>query len=114
MASGHQYVSVAHSCREFSNGCTPLQASLLENNEDDEDRRPLLKSNDSHTYGIISPVSAQGEEEVMEGTRGRYTPVGKSFEKTEALPQKNVWQLPHKDYDVSDHLGVDNIIFRFL
>lgn len=81
----------------------------------EDEERPLLMSNDSVSYGIISSHEEESDEENVPGGRytpvgrqsrsdpsgGRYTPVGKSFSKSKDLRPKPVWQLPHKDYDVS-------------
>ena len=99
----------------------PLQATLPEDESltvDASENLPLLMSTDSASYGILSPNSSRGvddtDDEGIPGGRytpdrrdkgdssgGRYTPVGKSFSKTVDLKPKPVWQLPHKDYDVS-------------
>lgn len=74
---------------------------------------PLLKSTDSVSYGIISPSP---EDDTDDGgddvSRGCYTPgpVGHSFSKSADLKPKPVWQLPHKDYDVSFGLRERNLV----
>ena len=93
-----------------------LQATLP---GDQDEAAPLIHSNgkDSGTYGSHSAfeddLSAKfeeddepdGDDEVMR--KGRYTPVSNSFNKTSDKVPKRAFELPHKDYDVSDSvLGV--------
>lgn len=82
--------------------------------ESDADEHSCLISTDGTSYRVLSPVSTHGakdsEEEILgapvrqqswDRGEGRYTPVPKSFNKTEDRRPSPVWKLPHKDYDVS-------------
>lgn len=76
----------------------------------------MIQSNgkDSGTYGSHSAfednLSAKyKEEDEIDGDdevtrKGRYTPVSDSFNKTSDRVPKTAFELPHKDYDVSDSL----------
>ena len=85
---------------------TTLQASYpgsIDRAESNENT-PLVSSIDdgSVSYtGLQSPLIQSTEVPELEGGTGRYTPVQNTFNDAEDLKPKGVWQLPHKDYDVS-------------
>ena len=90
------------------NSPVSLQSSYPGTNLDHDEASPLIAPLDegSINYGIQSPLVYSGElsrdeeDGVGQGT-GRYTPIPNTFNDADDLKPKGVWQLPHKDYDVS-------------